>query len=66
MFLSDCLWLLQITKPPYLEVAKTMVEMRVAENENVNQTAKTVTYCRSGAAGRAANCCNDAKPACAC
>ena len=57
---------LDITTPPHAEIAKTMVSMRQQMNEDVNQTARSVTVYTGGAAGRAANCCNDANPACAC
>jgi hypothetical protein len=57
---------LDTTKAPYAAIVKTMVAMRQQENEDINNTARSITDYTSGAAGRAANCCNDAKPACAC
>ena len=57
---------LDTTQAPYAAIVKTMVAMRQSENLDINTTARSLTDYRSGPAGRAANCCNDAKPACAC
>ena len=54
------------SNPAHSEIAKTMVSMRQKVNEDVSSTARSVTDYSGGAAGRAANCCNDANPACAC
>ena len=57
---------LDTSKAPFAAIVKTMAAMRRQKNEDINSTARSVTDYKSGPAGRAANCCNDAKPACAC
>ena len=55
-----------ISSAPHKAIAATMVKMRAAEIADVAATARTVTDYSSSAAGRAANCCNEANPACRC